>query len=637
MRKASFSVEKVSSNTDAHNTREHSPKYLIGCEKGKENEYIKYYEYNNFQELAEARYLEVNKQKMQTSQKEALFEEAVISLEEHHTKDDVVKLFESLNKKYTGHTLINLAIHRDEGHFVKDGIEYYPTMHIIQKNDGNWYILDENDTEILEALKDKDFKPKAEDFKVKVNINDFEKVYNYHAHAVFSRFDLETGKSARFQKGTMSERYKFVAEQMQMNYAPESKDRFVKKSIGQHKGDLSAVRNAKLVLKKELEQVHQQEKTILKKENSSLKGQNTKNKNEKHKLKEELEALKEETKQLRADLQVEKAEKEAYQQLDYLNKQLQEQLKTGRKSFEEAKREVEDLREKLIKNEEDLKEFEDIKKENEYLKSSIEIKEIDILELKNAQTSLKKELQEVNSQCEVLNFDKKELKENLKTVLAQKDKFLVNLQEIGKEIGKEIPIKEIKEIPEAVKTVLNQNKALQEQKIVLEGKVTTLEQKTSPEPNIVPQKEISEELQTIITEEFMKKEILESRMGKTTSVIIVKDSDSFLKRIQKLTSQGVQSVANSVNSLKKEINEWKEKYNNLMEVLKSKDQKIADLEEKLQTISTKQQNQTQTKDHLEGFVEKFEANQGEKSDSSILKESKEVQEEEIKGKIRRKR
>ena len=65
MRKASFSVEKVTSNTDAHNSREHSPKYLIGCEKGKENEYIKYYEYNNFQELAEARYLEVNKQKMQ--------------------------------------------------------------------------------------------------------------------------------------------------------------------------------------------------------------------------------------------------------------------------------------------------------------------------------------------------------------------------------------------------------------------------------------------------------------------------------------------------------------------------------------------------------------------------------------------
>ena len=538
MRKASFSVEKVTSNTDAHNTREHSPKYLIGCEKGKENEYIKYYDYDNFQRLAEARYLEVNKQKMQTSQKEALFEEAVISLEEHHTKDDVVKLFESLNKKYTGHTLINLAIHRDEGHFVKDGIEYYPTMHILQKDDG-WYILDENDTHILEALKDKDFKPKTEDFKVKVKIKDFEKVYNYHAHAVFSRFDLETGKSARFQKSTMSERYKFVSEQMQMNYAPDSKDRFVKKSINQHKGDLSATRNAKLVLKKELEQVHFEEKTTLKKEITSLKSQNTKNKNEKEKLKEANKALEMQLKELNTQLQSQLSNREQHAMREALVRDLKEELKSKTLTAETMQTKFAELEEKLLK-------------EKEHLKSIIEVKEIDILELKNAQTSLKKELKEVTSQCEVLNFDKKELKEA--------------------------------------------NKALQEQKMVLEGKVTTLEQKTAPEPNIVPQKEIIDEIQKIISEEFTKKEILESRIGKPIQAIIVKDSDSFLKRFKNIASQGVQSVANSVNSLKEEILQWKEKYNNLMEVLKSKDQKIADLEDKLQTISTKQQNQTQTKD-----------------------------------------
>lgn len=580
MRKASFSVEKVSSNTDAHNKREHSPKYLIGCEKGKVNEYIKYYDYDNFQQLAEARYLEVNKQKMQTSQKEALFEEAVISLEEHHTKDDVVKLFESLNKKYTGHTLINLAIHRDEGHFVKDGIEYYPTMHILQKEDGNWYILDENDTEILEALKDKDFKPKAEDFKVKVKIKDFKKVYNYHAHAVFSRFDLETGKSARFQKSTMSERYKFVSEQMQMNYAPDSKDRFVKKSINQHKGDLSATRNAKLVLKKELEAEHLKEMEASKKEITSLKSQNTKNKNAKDKLKEENKALEMQLKELNTQLQSQLSNREQHAQREALVRDLKEELKAKTLTVETMQTKFAELEEKLLK-------------EKEHLKSIVEVKEIDIIDLKNAQTTLKDELKEVISQCEVLNFDKKELKEA--------------------------------------------NKALQEQKIVLEGKVTTLEQKTAPEPNIVPQKEIIDELQNIIKEEFIKKELFESRISKATPVIVVKDSDSFLKRIQKLTLQGVQSVAKTIDSLKKEINEWKEKYNSLLEVLNSKDQKIADLEEKLQTISTKQQNQTHKKNHLEEIVEKFEAHKGEKSDSSNLKESKEVQKEEIKGKIRRDR
>lgn len=552
MRKASFSVEKVTSNTDAHNSREHSPKYLIGCEKGKENEYIKYYEYNNFQELAEARYLEVNKQKMQTSQKEALFEEAVISLEEHHTKDDVVKLFESLNKKYTGHTLINLAIHRDEGHFVKDGIEYYPTMHILQKEDGNWYILDENDTEILEALKDKDFKPKAEDFKVKVKIKDFEKVYNYHAHAVFSRFDLETGKSARFQKSTMSERYKFVSEQMQMNYAPDSKDRFVKKSINQHKGDLSATRNAKLVLKKELEQVHLEEKTILKKENTSLKSQNTKNKNEKEKLKEANKALELQLKELNTQLQSQLSNREQHAMREALVRDLKEELKSKTLTAETMQTKFAELEEKLLK-------------EKEYLKSIVAVKEIENLDLNT------------------------------------------------------------------------QNKSLQEQKEVLASKVITLEQKTAPEPNIVPQKEIIDELQKIIQEEFVKKELFESRIGKPTPAIIVKDSDSFLKRIQKLTSQGVQSVANTLDSLKKEITEWKEKYNNLMEVLKSKDQKIADLEDKLQTISTKQQKK-QSKDQLDELVENMEAKKGDKSDSSILLNKKEVEtEEEITPKTAKKR
>ena len=126
MRKASFSVEKVSSNTDAHNTREHSPKYLLRCKKDNPNIYIKYYDYDEFQTLAENRYVEVNNQKMQQKQKDSMFEEALISLEKNHTEKDIENLFKDLNKKFTGHTLINLAIHRDEGHFEKDGIEYYP-------------------------------------------------------------------------------------------------------------------------------------------------------------------------------------------------------------------------------------------------------------------------------------------------------------------------------------------------------------------------------------------------------------------------------------------------------------------------------------------------------------------------------
>ncbi len=178
MRKGSFSVEKVTSFTIDHNTRKSKPRYLIGLEN-RDNIYEEYYTYDDFQELAEKRYQEVVKQKMQKSQKENLFEEAVISLEEHHTIDDVKNLFKELKKEFTGHTLINLAIHNDEGHFEKNGIEYYPTKHILKKDDG-WYILDEDNLDQIADLE----KPKNEDFKIKVDINDFKRVYNYHAHAV---------------------------------------------------------------------------------------------------------------------------------------------------------------------------------------------------------------------------------------------------------------------------------------------------------------------------------------------------------------------------------------------------------------------------------------------------------------------
>ncbi|MEN9438763.1 MAG: hypothetical protein RL613_225 [Fusobacteriota bacterium] len=290
-----------------------------------------------------------------------------------------------------------------------------------------------------------------------------------------------------------------------------------------------------------------------------------------------------------------------------------------------------------------------LKKENTSLKGQVTKNKNEKEKLKEANKALEMQLKELNIQLQsqLSNREQhaqrealvKELKEELKNKTLTTETMQSKFAELEEKLLKEkshlnsiIAVKEIENLD-----LNTQNKSLQEQKEVLASKVTTLEQKIVSSSNIVPQKEISEELQKIITEEFTKKEILESRMGKATPAIIVKEPDSFLKRIQKLTSQGVQSVANTLDSLKKEINEWKEKYNSLLEVLNSKNQKIADLEEKLQTISTKQQNQTQTKNHLEAIVEKFEAHKGEKSDSSNLEEKKEVQEEEIKGKIRRDR
>ncbi|WP_323644976.1 hypothetical protein [Aliarcobacter butzleri] len=436
MRKASFSVEKVSSNTDAHNTREHSPKYLLGCEQDNPNVYIKYYDYEEFQTLAENRYVEVNNQKMQQKQKDSMFEEALISLEKNHTEKDIENLFKDLNKKFTGHTLINLAIHRDEGHFEKDGIEYYPTKHILQKDDG-WYILDEDDTEILQALQDKDFKPKNEDFKVKVNIEDFNKVYNYHAHAVFSRFDLELGKSARLQKKDMSERYKFVAEKMQMRYAPDE-SRFVKKSINQYKNDKSNSRNERLILKKQLENEHQKELEKLRDENKSLKIENQALKidNEalKYRKKELEEEIKNLSKNLREALKELGASRPHYAQLEQMNKELKEELKNNALKHENILKSYQDLeknlREEITKKDEKIDTLEN---ENQDLKSALEALkyQLDLKEKRNQSyfglnQDLKNEIIALKSQINALEEEKEDLEEKVasKPNMSQGEQYL---------------------------------------------------------------------------------------------------------------------------------------------------------------------------------------------------------------------
>lgn len=470
MRKASFSVEKVSSNTDAHNTREHSPKYLLGCEEDNPNVYIKYYDYEEFQTLAENRYVEVNNQKMQQKQKDSMFEEALISLEKHHTEKDIENLFKDLNKKFTGHTLLNLAIHRDEGHFVKDGIEYYPTKHILQKDD-SWYILDENDVEILQALQDKDFKPKAEDFKIKVNIEDFEKVYNYHAHAVFSRFDLELGKSARLQKKDMSERYKFVAENMQMRYAPDE-SRFVKKSINQYKNDKSNSRNERLVLKKQLENEFQKEIIKLKEENKELKSENEALKAENKDLKIDNEALKKENETLKFD------KKELEEEIKNLSKNLRETLKDlgalrpQYAQLEQLNKELkEDLKNKVLDHEKVVKSYQDLEKN---LKEELTKKDSEINDLKSENIDLK-------SALEALKYNL-EIKEKRNQIY-----FGLN-----------------KELKEEIVSLKEQINALEEQNDTLTDKVIDLEEKVASKSNMSEREKEAEQFLEGLTNKYSK-------------------------------------------------------------------------------------------------------------------------------------
>lgn len=234
MRKATFSVQKANANSMAHNSRLNPPKYLIGLESDTKNYYELIQKDVDFILEAQQIYKEKIKQTMQKKQVENLIQETVLTLQPNQNENDIKNLFQKLNKKYGGHELLEVSIHRDEGHFLKNDIAYYPTKNILRKDDG-WYICSDVNIE----------KPKKNDFDKKVDINKFEKVYNYHAHAKFSMFDKSLGKSARMQKKDMSSRIKFVAEVLGLDYAPDKATSRIKKSVNLIKDEHLATNTAK--------------------------------------------------------------------------------------------------------------------------------------------------------------------------------------------------------------------------------------------------------------------------------------------------------------------------------------------------------------------------------------------------------
>ena len=224
MRKGTFSVQTATAFSSKHNSRELAPKYLIDTSAKNYYELLK--KDDDFILEAQAIYKEKIKQTMQKKQVENLIQETVLTLQPHQNENDVKELFTKLNKKYGGHELLEIAIHRDEGYFLKDDIAYYPTKNILKKDDNSWYICSNADIK----------KPKKDDFDTPVNIDEFEKVYNYHAHAKFTMFDRESGKTARMQKKHMSERIKFVSDELGLIFSPGENSR-VKKSVNQIKDE----------------------------------------------------------------------------------------------------------------------------------------------------------------------------------------------------------------------------------------------------------------------------------------------------------------------------------------------------------------------------------------------------------------
>src|SRR5574344_1547646 len=466
MRKGTFSVQTANPNSAKHNSRELAPKYLIDTSAKNYYELLK--KDDDFILEAQAIYKEKIKQTMQKKQVENLIQETVLTLQPNQDENDVKDLFKKLNKKYGGHELLEVAIHRDEGYFLKDDIAYYPTKNILNKN-GDWYVC--SDTSIK--------RPKKDDFDQIVNIDEFEKVFNYHAHAKFSMFDRETGKSARMQKKDMSERIKFVSDELGLLFAPDQETSRIKKSVNLVK-DEHLARAREMETQKELKQ-------------------------ELAKAKD----LQEINKQLREELKEMGALRADYAQLEALNKELKEQVKNKTLTIEELnniineykqekapKRNENILNDKSIpeKEKEVLNQFtsdlttsmqKEIKRELVTVKTGLlksEDKELNIINEPNSLfQSIKKSF---SNQFNVLyELEKEKAKEFYKDIIKSKDTEISELKEKNKELlnsnfSKDKKIERLEEHNKVLSTGVLEQLSTKQQKenITTTPKAQTLEE-----------------------------------------------------------------------------------------------------------------------------------------------------------------
>jgi len=159
MAKSSVNFEKAKQHSDAHNTREDEPDYLLPPEHRLQNEYWKHTK-------PEVQIFQESKAKQKTGKPPRLENsrwEGVLNFNKNHTLEDIQKVAAHIEKKFNI-TCTSIAMHKDEGHINERGIvEYNLHAHLnfITHKDGrqNWrreFIqikhLRELQTEVAELL-----------------------------------------------------------------------------------------------------------------------------------------------------------------------------------------------------------------------------------------------------------------------------------------------------------------------------------------------------------------------------------------------------------------------------------------------------------------------------------------------------
>ena len=310
---ASINIQTAKASSKAHMSRDknHKITYLLDPDSN-ENEYKSFSNSEKYLEAAKVAAKKLTGRKMQQKAIENFVQEAVLNLENFHHVDDVEKVFIELKKEFGGFEIFDIAIHRDEGYFYnfKEDLEYRPNRDIFFNESDKKFYLDSK-------------------FKNEVDLNQFEKRYNFHAHVLFSKFDMTTGKNPRLQKSDMSKIQTISA-----------------KALGMQRGELFS--KAKRMSHWQLKKGHDLKR-------------DEKQKEQKKSLAKQKD-LKGEIGKLRTELQEFGAVRADYAKLEQVNKELQEKIRQK------------DLTEQELKQKINLWKDAALKQENQKLKIELESK-----------------------------------------------------------------------------------------------------------------------------------------------------------------------------------------------------------------------------------------------------------------------
>jgi len=340
MAKASINIQVASGNSEKHMDRESKTTYLLDPDS-KKNEYKTFKSSKDFLSAAKVAAKEKTGRSMQKLAEKNFVQEAVLNLEENHTLDDVKKVFDNLKQEFGGFEVFKIAVHKDEGYFYhkKEELEYRPNRDIFFNEKDKTFYLDKNHTK-------------------EADLNQFEKRYNYHAHVLFTKFDMSQGKNARLNRSDMRKVQTITA-----------------KSLGMERGEefSKAKRKSHWQLKEAHDIKRDVKKEVLAK-------------------KKDIDLLK---KEVRAEMVAEGGHtKEEYQALNKRFKELEEQVKAKDLTIDELKRSVNSWRHKATNWEEakTYKElYEEIKEEKIELEAKISnFKPLDVeIPQKSDKTDLK--------------------------------------------------------------------------------------------------------------------------------------------------------------------------------------------------------------------------------------------------------